>query len=115
MYDNIYKHADCPSEDIICDDDALDGWMILEKRKSQNKDKETVIDHLIKNEKIKNSSEIFIMSDGSKEHREFVNNLNDPQALKIKKEKFDHLAKVGEAEEQTMPDAKRKMREIYYG
>jgi len=32
MYDNIYEHPECPDDKVMEDDDALDGWMILQKR-----------------------------------------------------------------------------------
>lgn len=35
MYDNIYRNSECPSEGIIADDDALDGWMIEQRRRRE--------------------------------------------------------------------------------
>ena len=34
MYDSIKQHPECPTQDIIDDDDALDGWFLLQKDKS---------------------------------------------------------------------------------
>lgn len=38
MYDNVYEHPEAPSETVIEDDDALDGWFInLEETNKRNK------------------------------------------------------------------------------
>lgn len=39
MYDNISSHPDKPSEEIIMDDDALDGWLYKQKLKDGDKTK----------------------------------------------------------------------------
>ena len=115
MYENVYKHSECPSDDVVFDDDCLDGWMILQKRKRKAEEGKNVLDGILTNEKIKNSQEIFIVSDGSKEELEKIEAFNDPAALRAKKERFDFLAKKGEVEEQNMPDSQRKMREMING
>jgi len=33
MYDSIYQHPECPDDNIIEDEDALDGWMLVQKDK----------------------------------------------------------------------------------
>lgn len=35
MYDNVYQSMDCPDEEVIDDDIALDGWFIEQKRKRE--------------------------------------------------------------------------------
>ena len=35
MYDSIRDHSESPSDDVINDDDALDGWMLVQKRKAE--------------------------------------------------------------------------------
>ncbi len=38
VYDNIYENPDCPPDEVIKDDDMLDGWLTLQGRKrDQNK------------------------------------------------------------------------------
>lgn len=46
MYDNIFEHPERPLEDIINDDDKLDGWMILEQAKNKDKGKEQQFSHI---------------------------------------------------------------------
>jgi hypothetical protein len=43
MYDNARQHPEAPSEDIINDDDALDGWFIFHNRKAANEKKKNSV------------------------------------------------------------------------
>ena len=43
MYDNIQESLDYPSEDVVEDDDMLDGWLIIQKQK---RDKERAVSEL---------------------------------------------------------------------
>ena len=44
MYDNIQESMDCPTEDVINDDDMLDGWFIVQNRKREKDKKEKDVD-----------------------------------------------------------------------
>lgn len=63
IYDNIYKNSECPSDDVFEDDDALDGWMILQRRKRDKDSNKQSVDKAIANPRIKNSGHIYIMCD----------------------------------------------------
>jgi len=63
MYDNIQESMDCPMQSVIEDDDMLDGWFILQREKREKDREEKAFEEGTKNEKIKNSDEIFVMSD----------------------------------------------------
>ena len=41
MYDNVYKSPECPPDEIIADNYAIDGWFIEqhEERKKRQKEK----------------------------------------------------------------------------
>lgn len=107
MYDNIAEHSESPSGDILEDDDALDGWMIIQRNKAKSEKNQKTIDFITDNEKIRNSQEIFIVSDGSKEDIERINALNDPGGLAAKKVKFDYLASQGIVDDHRMPGTKK--------
>lgn len=62
VYDNIRKSIEQPSESLIEDDDALDGWMIIQKRKADVKSGQTEVKQQITNEKISKAGEIFVMA-----------------------------------------------------
>lgn len=63
LYDNVYKNSECPPDEIIEDDDALDGWMIKQRRNRSTELNKNSIENSITNEKILNSDEIYIMCD----------------------------------------------------
>lgn len=63
MYDNIYKNSACPCDSIIEDDDALDGWMIQQRRLRDKVTNKNIIEESLRNEKIRNSEHIYVMCD----------------------------------------------------
>lgn len=76
MYDNVYEHPESPSDKVIEDDICLDGWFILQKRKSEKDKKASEVDSMMRNPKIKNAGEVFVMAQ-SKEDAESIFDLND--------------------------------------
>jgi hypothetical protein len=78
LYDNIQESPECPSEDVINDDDAFDGWLISENRKRDKDKKVKSLDDGL-SDKVKNSDEIFIMAD-SQEEIEEIYDLNSEQS-----------------------------------
>lgn len=102
IYDSIREHPDCPGSGIMEDDDMLDGWMIIQRRKreamqAQKRGSE------ISNEKIRNANEVYIMSDTVEDARQ-VDKLNDQVASHIKQQRMAHLKKHGTVSEMNMPD-----------
>ena len=80
MYDNVYESPDAPKEKAIEDDDCLDGWCIVQRRKYEKDKKQREVDDMLSgNEKIKNSSEIFLMAEDQEQANEIFD-LNDPFA-----------------------------------
>lgn len=104
MYDNVYEHPECPDEKIIEDDDALDGWMILQKRKNDKERKKTQFDS--SNPNMKNAGEVFIIPQADDE-REQILEMNSIEAKISLKEKFNYINKHGETEDGMLPDVKR--------
>lgn len=103
MYESVYNHPDCPAEEIINDDDMLDGWM-LENRRQSEKDKKgkQVEDMLGKN---KNAQEVYLMA-GTKDEAKQIDNLNSLEGKMIKKGRQAVINKKGEVSEQDLPDVK---------
>lgn len=79
MYDNVYAHPESPDEKVILDDDCLDGWFVEQRRKAKKDKKQAEVDALIKNPKIANSQEIFLMASNPNEAEE-IHELNSPAA-----------------------------------
>lgn len=67
MYDSVYENPEAPNEKVIEDDDCLDGWFIFQKRKHDQSKKERESEELIKNPKIKNAKEVFLMANNKQE------------------------------------------------
>ena len=79
MYDNVYESADSPNQKIIEDDDCLDGWFIVQKRKYEKDKKQQEVDSMITNPKIANAQEVFVVAPDSEAAQE-IYNLNDVAA-----------------------------------
>lgn len=108
IYDNISEHPEAPPEDVINDDDVLDGWMIIQKRSRQIATTKTRAESLISNDKIKNSQEIFIPA-GDMSGIKKINELNDMSAQMTKLTRFGALNKKGQLSEDKMPDSQMEI------
>lgn len=89
MYNNVRQHPECPSEDIINDDTALDGWFIYQNRKSEKeKKKNTILDKIGGNIKDK-AQHIFVMTQNEDEIKA-IQDLNGPEEKQFIKEVSDY-------------------------
>jgi hypothetical protein len=111
MYDNIYEHPDCPDDSVIDDDDALDGWMILQKRKNEQDKKKAQFDTA--NPKLKDSGEVFVMS-GSKEDASSILSMNSMEAKSAMKEKFNYISEKKTVEDGELPDVRRDVKSAIF-
>jgi hypothetical protein len=110
MYDRIYEHPDCPEPDIIQDDDALDGWMLYQQEKNKAEKTKKGVDNMLSN-KVKNSSEIFLMAQ-DKEQQENIWNLNSSESKARIQEKTQLvLNSTSEVQEHQLPDVQRDIRQ----
>lgn len=106
MYDSIYEHPDSPPETVIEDDDMLDGWMIVQKRKVEKAKKQMAVDEL--NPNLKNASEVFLFSKNNDEAEDIIS-LNSKESLHRMKEKLAYVKNVGSAQDSSLPDVKRDL------
>ena len=102
MYDNIHESMECPNQDVIDDDDMLDGWFIIQSKKRDKERSENEFETNT-NEKIKNSSEIFVVTKTEKD-RERIENMNDGHNKVIKRQRAGVMRKKGTAEQHHFPD-----------
>ena len=108
MYDNIQESMDCPDDDVIEDDDLLDGWFIVQRNKRESEKAESDFDNSTKNDKIKNSQEIFMVPSNQKE-AEKIEALNSINAKMVKKQRIAVTKQQGEAKASEFPDARLDM------
>jgi hypothetical protein len=110
MYDKIYEHSECPDEEIIQDDDALDGWMLVQRKKSLQEKKIKGVDELL-GSKGKNSSEVFILANNNEEIQE-ISELNDAESLQIYRNRINKtLTSEKIINEYEFSDVKNKIRQ----
>ena len=108
IYENIQESMDCPPEEIINDNDALDGWFIVQRKKQEKNKSEKDFDQKVKSDKIKNSSEVFVMARGQKE-KERVDNMNSVHGKAIKGQRFNTIKKHGSVGQHQFADEKLKL------
>jgi len=102
VYEAVRDPHNYLSEEIISDDDMLDGWMINQRRQREKNLDRKMGEELIKNDKIKNSDEIFIVSD--KQDIGKVLNMNSDQSRMTLNTRLETVKKYGEVPEAKMPD-----------
>lgn len=94
MYDSIKQHPEAPTEEVTNDDDALDGWLLLQKEKAtKDKRKNQVLDR-IRGNKIKDAKELFVITQDQKEAEEIFG-LNDPKTMKDIRASIDMAKQKG--------------------
>ena len=94
MYDNIQETLDCPSKEVIEDDDILDGWFILQHRKREKEKLEKEFEASTSNEKIKKSSEVLVMAKDIDTAKK-IQDMNNKEAKDIIKNREKLVEKKG--------------------
>lgn len=94
MYDNISQSPDCPAEYVIEEDDMLDGWIIVQRRKRQSEQAQLEGESKL-NSKIAQSQMIFIPAE-TEEDIKRINEMNSPAAQIEKVQRMSQLSKKGE-------------------
>lgn len=107
MYDSIHEHPECPSDDIIKDDDCLDGWMLIQREKRESKIKESDAEKLLSG-KHKNADEVYFVAQ-TVEDAQRIDALNSAQARNIKQQRFNTIRKHGEIHDIMLPDMQQKL------
>jgi len=102
---------DCPSDQVINDDDLLDGWFIVQRKKREKEKADADVDNTVQNEKIKNASEVFMMAK-SQEEIDKINDMNDFQGKIVKKEREAVIKNKGKAQQHDFLDEKMKLRQM---
>jgi hypothetical protein len=109
VYDSIRESMDCPPDEVIEDDDCLDGWLLIQ---AKNRENDKHAKHGYKpGDKFNKADEIFISVDNSEDVAR-VEKMNSPAAIMRKQQRMKAIDKAGgKIEDHYMPDAQNKMRE----
>ena len=110
MYDSVHESMDCPPEEVIEDDDMLDGWFIVQRKKREQEKLEAEIEQVTGNSKIANSEEIFVMAD-TQERADKINQANSVHIQHVKKQRQATINKQGEANDLDFQDQQLKVRQ----
>lgn len=108
MYDSIYEHPECPDDEVINDDDMLDGWMIIEKRKNSSSKKQNKFEQ--NNPRLKKAQEVFVMA-GNAQETEEVLSMNSFEAKQKMKQRAAVIDAKGTVTDLQFPDVMMDMRE----
>lgn len=109
IYESVREHPDNLETEVVEDNDMLDGWMIL-KRKEKEKNQLKGNDDFTNNEKIRNSSEVFIKVDTPQDAQRILSK-NDEEASHIFKQRMDTIKERGNVKEFDMPDTAMRLRQ----
>jgi len=102
LYDNIQESMEPPSQKVIEDDDVLDGWFVAQSKKREKEQKEREFESNSSN-RMKQHSELFMMS-GSAEETEIIENMNDMNASRIKKQRGRTIMDKGQVKQHEFED-----------
>lgn len=105
MYDNIQESMDCPTEDVINDDDMLDGWFIIQRKKQASEKAKSELESKTTNEKIANADEVMIFTDSKKE-AESIHNMNSIGGDIVRQQRIAKAKQLGKATDFDFDDRK---------
>jgi hypothetical protein len=105
MYDSVFEHPECPEDSVIEEDDMLDGWMIVQRKKNEKTKQQKYLD-----DQHKNASEVFIMSNSEDASR--VMELNSAESMIALQERMAYIEanKDKIINENELPDIKRELK-----
>lgn len=109
-YDNIREHPESPSQEILDDIDALDGWMLYQHDKIEKEKKKKEIETRFGLDKKDKGGiqEVFIPV-ASREEAAEVHSLNDPVAEMNRKQMMDFVKEDDIVDWSKLPHMKREI------
>jgi len=102
MYDSIYDNPECPSDEILEDDDILDGWLI-NLRRTREKDKKTSELENWLGDKYKDAGEVFLPA-SNQENAQEIFDLNSEHMRQLKAQRDKAIRDRGVLNEAELPD-----------
>jgi hypothetical protein len=100
---------EAPSEDIINDDDALDGWILYQNDKNNKEKQKKQISEKFGLDK-KRGDEVFIMTNDKKETKA-IYSLNDPNTNRDIKNMIKITKEKGEVDWTELPHVQKQIKE----
>lgn len=106
-YDGIYQSMDKPSDEVMEDDIALDGWSILEKRKRKKEEKQRNAEKMLPGN-MKNAGEVFIPARNQQQASDIMSLNNMSAQGKIKSLQSD-LKTYGSVNESDLTSTRQEI------
>jgi hypothetical protein len=103
LYDNVFDHPDCPSQDVIDNDTLLDSWLEVQSEKRR---KDTGVAATLDSPHLRNSKEVFVVVD-SPEDAKKVYDLNNTSAKQTIVSRDKSIKEKGVVKELDLPDVRR--------
>ena len=111
LYDNIKENPECPSDNIIDDNDALDGWLLLEKEENAKKAAESRSKKRYSS-KLDKCDEVFVMVN-NKEEADRVLSMNDAYSKRVIQQRVNEIANNGEVAYHNFSDIRQDIQMAY--
>lgn len=109
MYDSAYEHPECPTDQVIEDDDMFDGWLIIQRRENEKSRSKARSEKLLKDKKLGNAQEVFLVANSADEAKN-IYNLNEENSRGIIRERQTILSDPSvQLKESDLPDVQRQM------
>jgi len=108
MYDNVYENPEQPSDSVINDDDALDGWFIVQKRKHEKDRKASEADGILSGSINQNAQEVMLMANSSEDAKNIYDLNNDHARMKLATRQSQIDANDGELHFKDFADIKQE-------
>jgi hypothetical protein len=110
MYDNVYESTECPPDEVIEDDDILDGWFVKQRKDREEAKKEKSTDHNFGTHKGKGNQEMYIMAH-NKDQASTIMNTNDATGKNIvnTRKQVVENAQGEKIDDIKMPDVQRDL------
>lgn len=109
LYDNIAESPECPPDFIVNDDNALDGWLLVQQRKRQREQHQSAKEDLLSGSKNRNADEVFLPVK-SKEEADAIYGLNSGSSNMVRKQRMNQIKQQGNVKSKQFPDIKRKLK-----
>ena len=109
VLDSIREHMEAPAEEIMDDDDALDGWILYQNHKNDTERKKKQISDKFGLDK-KQAGEVFLFTNNNEEKEE-IYSLNDTQTNKDIKDMINITQKQGKVNWTELPHIQREIKQ----
>lgn len=107
LYDNIQESPDAPPEEVINDDDMLDGWFIEQGRKRKREQKKQQLEDSLVNKNISSSEEVYVMS--KPDQVADIYDMNDPTSRYTIQQRAKEIEEKGTINHHELADQKLKL------